>query len=164
MTTGHDNGMSNKKADQENSVIVRNKKALHDYTILECQEAGIELRGTEVKSCRKAGVSLNDAFVKIEKGQAWLYNAHIAPYEFGNVFNHKPKSTRRLLLHKREILKMSQHVKEKGYTIIPLKFYFKNGRVKVEIAICKGKTFGDKRDVMRQKQDELDTKRALGMK
>ncbi len=153
---------NNKKEQKTDNTIVRNKKALHDYTIIEACEAGIELRGTEVKSCRNAGVSLNDAFVKIEKGQAWLYNAHIAPYEYGNVFNHKPKTTRRLLLHKREILKISQQVKEKGYTIVPLKFYFKNGRVKVEIAICKGKTFEDKRDVLRQRQDELDARRALG--
>ncbi|MDD3117857.1 MAG: SsrA-binding protein SmpB [Victivallales bacterium] len=151
-----------KQGPSGDNTIARNKKALHDYTVIESCEAGIALRGTEVKSCRNAGVSLVDAFVRIEKGQAWLYNAHIAPYEFGNLFNHKPKSTRRLLLHKREILKLSQQVKEKGYTIVPLKFYFKSGRVKVEIAICKGRTFEDKRDVLRLKQDALDARRAIG--
>lgn len=151
------------KADNSN-IIAQNRKASHDYSFVEKLEAGIELRGTEVKSCRAHAVTLTDAYVKIDKGQAWLLNVHIAPYEFGNVFNHKARSERRLLLHKREILRLSQQTREKGLTIVPLMFYLKGGRVKVQIAVCKGKTFEDKRDTLRKRQDDLDTRRMIGAK
>ena len=152
--------MSKDKKKSNNSIIV-NKKAFHDYQILERYEAGIELKGTEVKSCRTKNISLADTYARIQNGEITLYNVHIAPYEMGNRFNHDPKRPRKLLLHKREILKLSQQVKEKGCTIVPLSFYMKNGKIKVEIGIAKGKTHSDKRDSLREKQDKLLIKRAI---
>lgn len=154
--------MTKKEAQVNNGQIAGNKKAFHDYIVMDKLEAGIELCGTEVKSCRLRSVTLTDGYVKIEKGQAYLLNVYIAPYNFGNYFNHDGKRSRRLLMHKREILKLSQQIKEKGYTIVPLRFYLRNGKVKVEIAACKGKTHGDKRESMREKQADLDTRRELG--
>ncbi len=154
--------MAKSNSNDNSNIIARNKKAFHDYTILDKLEAGIELRGTEVKSCRNHQVSMVDAYVKIEKGEAWLLNANIALYEFGNVFNHKAKGTRRLLLHKREILKLAIKMKEGGCTIVPLMFYFKNGKVKVQIGLAKGKTHADKRDTLRERQDNMDARRMMG--
>ena len=155
------------KADKDDkkkrgSALARNRKAFHDYEILETMEAGIELRGTEVKSCRNGGISPVDAFVQIQKGEAILYNLNIAPYDHGNRFNHDPRRPRRLLLHKIEILKLAGKIKEKGFTIVPLKFYLKKGRVKVAIGVARGKNVGDKRETMRRKQDDLDARRAIG--
>jgi SsrA-binding protein len=152
------------KADKKkgNGALARNRKAFHDFEILESMEAGIELRGTEVKSCRNGGISPVDAFVRIEKGEAILYNLNIAPYDHGNRFNHDPRRPRRLLLHKAEILKLAVKIKEKGYTIVPLKFYVTRGRVKVQLGIARGKTFGDKRETLRRKQDDMDARRAIG--
>ena len=155
--------MAKSKNDNSN-ILARNKKAFHDYTVLDKLEAGIELRGTEVKSCRAHAITLVDAYVKIDKGEAWLLNAHISPYEYGNVFNHQAKSSRRLLLHKREILKLSIKIKEGGCTVVPLMFYLKNGKVKVQIALCKGKTHADKRDTLRKRQDDMDARRLMGSK
>ena len=155
----------NKKSKSDNKnqgALARNRKAFHDYEILDTLEAGLELRGTEVKSCRYGGISPVDAFVRIEKGEAILYNLNIATYEHGNRFNHDPRRPRKLLLHKYEILKLAGKIREKGYTIIPLKFYLKRGRVKVEIGIARGKTFGDKRETLRRKQDDMDARRAIG--
>lgn len=154
----------NKNSDKKDggSVLARNRKAFHDYEILDTLEAGIELRGTEVKSCRNGGISPVDAFVRIEKGEAILYSLNIAPYDFGNRFNHEPRRSRRLLLHKSEILKLSGKIREKGLTIVPLKFYLKKGRVKVEIGVARGKSYGDKRETLRKKQDDLDARRAIG--
>lgn len=153
--------MSGKKDERTDSVLARNKKAYHDYEILDKIEAGIELKGTEVKSCRAGNISLVDTYAKVEDGEMWLYNAHIAPYDHGNRYNHPPCRQRRLLLRKREILKMAQQTKEKGLTITPTRFYLKNGRVKVELALCKGRTRGDKREALRRKEDTMAMKRAM---
>lgn len=144
-----------------NPVVSTNKKAFHDYVVHERYEAGIKLVGTEVKSCRERAVTLTDSYVRLENGQAWLQNVHIATYAFGNIFNHQPKQQRKLLLHAAEIRKLTQMVKEKGGTVVPLQMYFKNGLVKVEIAYCHGKTHGDKRETLRARQDELETRRAM---
>ncbi len=150
-----------KKDKKPDNTLIRNKKAFHDYEILAKYEAGIELQGTEVKSCRERNISMADTYAKVENGELFLYNVHISPYEHGNRFNHDPKRPRRLLMHKREILKLHQQIKEKGNTIIPLRFYLSKGKIKVEIAIGKGKTKGDKRDSLRKKQDNLIMKRAV---
>lgn len=149
------------KEPKENNLIATNRKAFHDYHIMENYEAGIELKGTEVKSCRAKAVTLTDSYVKIESGEAIMMNVHIAEYEHGNRFNHDAKRPRRLLLHKREILKIASKIKERGLTVIPLRFYLKKGRVKVDLGIAKGKNVADKRDTMRKKQDELETRRAI---
>jgi len=154
--------MPAKHEKDNDGLIATNKKAFHDFTVIDKTEAGIELCGTEVKSCRAKSVTLQDGFVRIDRGQARLCNIHISPYDFGNYFNHNPKRERRLLLHKNEILKMAQKIKEKGLTLVPIRMYMKRGLVKVEIALCKGKTFGDKRDSMRERQDAMDARRALG--
>lgn len=143
----------------ESSAIARNRKAFHDYTILESFEAGIELCGTEVKSCRNHGAQLHEAYASIEAGELFVYGLHIAPYEMGNRFNHEPLRKRKLLMHKKEILKLFSRVREKGFALIPLKLYFKRGRVKVELGVARGKTFGDKRETLRKKQDDLDMRR-----
>lgn len=151
-------------AEADNDVIARNRKAFHDYEILESMEAGIELQGTEVKSCRMRSVALNDAYAKIENGELFVFGLNISPYSHGNRFNHEASRRRRLLMHKKEILKLSSRVKEKGFSLIPLKLYLKRGRVKVELGVARGKTFGDKRESLRKKQDDLDRRRSLGAK
>ncbi|MDD5698203.1 MAG: SsrA-binding protein SmpB [Victivallaceae bacterium] len=152
----------NRKTDNS-SLLAGNKKAFHDFTVLERYEAGVSLTGTEVKSCRARNISLVDSYVRIQHGQAVLLNVHIAPYEQGNQFNHDPKRKRPLLLHKREILKLFQQTREKGLTLVPLKFYLSKGLIKVEIGLCKGKTKGDKREVLRERQDAKDVNRAIRM-
>ena len=149
------------KHSDSDSLLAQNRKARHDYEILDSIEAGIELVGTEVKSCRAHSVSLGESFAKIDRGQVFVYGMHIAPYTEGNRFNHMPLRTRRLLLHKKEILKIAQKVKERGIALIPLKLYLKNRRVKMELGLAKGKTFGDKRETLRKKQDEMDTRRSV---
>lgn len=141
--------------------LAKNKKAFHEFHILECFEAGIELRGTEVKSCRLKNISFNDSHARIEGGELILYNIHISPYECGNRFNHDPMRPRKLLMHSREIRKLAQNIKEKGLTIVPIKFYLKNRNVKVEVAIAKGKNQGDKRETLKKKQHDLETRRAI---
>lgn len=143
----------------DSDVIARNRKAFHDYEILESFEAGIELCGTEVKSCRNHGAQLHDAYASVETGELFVYGLHISPYEMGNRFNHEPVRRRKLLMHKKEILKLFSRVREKGFALIPLKLYFKRGRVKVELGVARGKTFGDKRETLRKKQDALDMRR-----
>ncbi len=150
-----------KKKKSDNNNLISNRKAFHDYHIIEKYEAGIELLGTEVKSCRNHGITLADAYAKIEHGEVYIYNVHIAPYDHGNRFNHDPRRPRKLLLHKKEIRKLIQHINEKGNTIIPLSFYLKRGKVKVQIGVAKGKTKGDKRDSLKSRQDDLDMKRAI---
>ncbi len=149
----------NKK--NKDSFLTKNRKAFHDFHILETYEAGLELKGTEVKSCRAGSISLADSYARVDKGEAFLFNVHIAPYEHGNRFNHDPLRPRRLLLHKREILKMVSLVREKGNSIVPLKFYLKRGKVKVELGIAKGKTHFDKRDTLRKRQDDLESRRIM---
>ncbi len=153
--------MAKKEKFSEDEPLARNRKAWHDYEIIDSIEAGVELVGTEVKSCRAHAVSLGESFAKIDRGQVFVYGMHIAPYTEGNRFNHMPLRTRRLLLHKKEILKISQKVKERGIALVPLKLYLKNRRVKMELGLAKGKTFGDKRETLRKKQDEMDTRRSV---
>ena len=119
--------------------LVQNRRAFHDYEILETFEAGISLQGTEIKSLRQGGGNLAEAYVKIFKDEVWLIGAHIAPYEYGNIHNHEPDRDRKLLLHRYEIEKLQKFVKEKGYTIVALSLYLKNGKVKVKIGPAKGK-------------------------
>jgi len=150
-----------KKKGNDDNVLANNRKARHDYNVLETYEAGIKLSGTEVKSCRTGQISLVDAYAQIDNGQIMLYHAHISPYDHGNMFNHEPRRLRVLLMHKSEILKLSQKTREAGFTLIPLKFYIKRGLVKVLIGLCKGKQEYDKRHTMREKQDKMDAKRAM---
>ena len=147
------------RQDPKDPVLATNRKAFHDYNVLERFEAGIQLVGTEVKSCRARAIQLQEGFVKIEKNQALLYNVHIAGYDFGNRFNHNTRQTRRLLLHKKEILKLSQWLNTKGGTLIPLKFYLQKGLVKVEIAYCQGKTHADQRETLKKRETERDLQR-----
>ena len=153
--------MAKKEKFSEDEPLARNRKAWHDYEIIDSIEAGVELVGTEVKSCRAHAVSLGESFAKIDRGQVFVYGMHIAPYTEGNRFNHMPLRTRRLLLHKKEILKISQNFKERRIALLPLKLYLKNRRVKMELGLATGKTCGDKRETLRKKQDEMDTRRSV---
>ncbi|HEV2722619.1 MAG TPA: SsrA-binding protein SmpB [Thermoanaerobaculia bacterium] len=143
-------------------LIASNKKAYHDYFILQKEEAGMELTGTEVKSLRDGKANLKDSYVIVKDGQAYLLGAHISPYSHGNIQNHDPERTRRLLLHKREIEKLRVQLVEKGLTIVPLRLYFKGSRVKVEIAVVRGKKQFDKRETERRR--EADREAAAAMK
>ncbi len=143
------------------SELVSNRKAFHDYEILETFEAGIILLGTEIKSLRNHGGHLQDAYILISSGAAILKNASISPYRFGNIHNHEEKRERQLLLHKREIEKLKNATQEKGLTLIPLSFYLKKGLVKVKIGIARGKKAYDKRAALKTKQHKQDIDRAL---
>jgi len=132
-------------------ILAQNKKAFHDYEIIEKFEAGIKLKGTEVKSCKSGKVNLRDSFVKVKDGEAFLLNTHISEYEKGNIANHEPTRTRKLLLHKREINRLIGKSQEKGLTIVPLKIYLKKNLVKLEIALTKGKQAHDKRNAIKEK-------------
>jgi SsrA-binding protein len=140
-------------------IIVRNRKAHFEYEIIQSFEAGIALHGTEVKSLRAGKCNLTDGFVEIVGGEAWLKSVHISEYTQGNINNHDPFRDRKLLLNGIEIKKLNQKVKEKGYTIVPLSLYFKNGKVKVEIALAKGKKLYDKRETIAKRDLERDKKR-----
>lgn len=140
--------------------IVTNSKARRDYHILETFEAGIALKGTEVKALRAGKAQISDAFARIENDQAWLYNAHIDEYSFGNIQNHQPKAPRRLLLHKSEIRKLFGLASVKGNALVPLSMYWKNGKVKVAIGVGKGKVQFDKREDIRKRDVDLEIKRA----
>jgi SsrA-binding protein len=152
--------MAEDKNKGNDPVIARNRKAFHDYEILETMEAGLELHGTEVKSCRMGSVQLQESFARVENGQLFVYGLHISPYSHGNRFNHEAMRARRLLMHKREILKLSIRTRERGCSLIPLKMYLKRGYVKIELGLAQGKTFSDKRETLRRKQDEMDMRRA----
>jgi len=145
----------------EIKIIASNKRARHDYHILETYEAGLVLKGTEVKSLRDGKASLSDSYASIEKGEVFVHNLHISPYEKGNRYNTDPKRDKKLLLNKREIRKLIGAVTKKGFTLIPLKMYFKNGYAKLEIAIAKGKKFFDKREDMKKRDDERDIDRYM---
>ena len=142
-------------------VAATNRKAHHEYFILETMEAGIALTGTEVKSLRQGTAHLNDAFARVDQGDCILYDMHISPYDFGNRFNPDPKRPRKLLLHKREIMKLHSEIKEKGLTLIPLKVYFTRGMAKVELGLAKGKKLYDKRDDMAKKEAKRRIDRAM---
>lgn len=153
--------MANDKK-QGNKIISSNKKAYFDYLIFEKFEAGISLLGTEIKSIRKNGANLKDSYVKITDNlEAYLINAHISPYEFGNIYNHEPRRERKLLLNKKEILKILNKVKQEKYTIVPTQMYFSTRWVKLEIALAKGKKLYDKRDSLKKKDIERDIKRNI---
>ncbi len=153
--------MATKAVDGE-KLIASNKKAYHDYFVLQKLEAGLELTGTEVKSLRDGKANLKDSYVMIKGDEAFLLGAHISPYSHGNLQNHDPERPRKLLLHKREIEKLHVQIVEKGLTIVPLRLYFKGGRVKVEIAVVRGKKQYDKRET--EKRREADREAAAAMK
>ena len=135
-------------------IIATNRKARHDYFLDEYFECGIALVGTEVKSLRNGGSSLKGAWVRIQNGEVWIYQMHIAPYEKGNIMNKDPLRPRKLLMHKSEIRKLEQKIKEKGYTLVPVEAYFKDSRVKIEIALARGKKLYDKRaDIAKRDQE-----------
>lgn len=144
--------------------VAQNKKAYHDYFILETYEAGIELFGTEVKSIRKGKINLKDAWCSIENEELFVNGMHISPYEQGNIFNKDPLRVRRLLMHKREIMRLFGTTKQQGLTLIPLSVYFLNGRAKLEIGLCKGKKNYDKRQDIAKKDAKRDIERSLRMK
>ncbi|RGO14734.1 SsrA-binding protein SmpB [Coprobacillus cateniformis] len=142
-------------------IVAQNKKAYHDYFILDTYEAGIELQGTEIKSIRKGSVNLKDSFIRIRNDEAFIDNMHIAPYEQGNRFNHEPLRQRKLLLHKKEIRKLQKELKENGLTIVPTKLYFNTSKLKVEIALARGKKLYDKRQDLKEKDSKRDIEKAL---
>lgn len=141
--------------------IADNRQARHNYFVLETLEAGIELVGTEVKSIRNGGVNLKESWCSIDNGELWVKGMHISPYEQGNIFNQDPRRVRKLLVHKREIMRLLGQVKQDGLTLIPLSMYFKNSRVKIAVGVCKGKKLYDKRDDMAQKTAARDIDRAI---
>ena len=141
--------------------ITSNRKAFHEYFVLERFEAGIELAGTEVKSIRGGNVNLKDAFCTIKNGELFVRGMHISPYEHGNIFNRDPVRPRRLLMHKREIIKLNSRIMQDGVALIPLSLYFKDSRVKVELGLCKGKKLHDKRDSEAERQSRRDIDREL---
>ncbi len=141
------------------NIVATNRKARFDYTISETIEAGIQLKGTEVKSLRGGKASLADSFARLEKGEIFLYNMHVPPYEFGNIANVDPIRPRKLLLHKKEIGWLAEEVAQKKIALIPLKLYFKNGIAKVELALAKGKKLYDKREAIRRRESDRELKR-----
>ncbi len=153
-------GKADKSKGQDN-VVATNRKAFRDYFVLEKIEAGIELVGTEVKSIRAGHISLNEAFGKVENGQVFLHDVQIQPYEFGNRFNHDAKRVKRLLLHKREILKLNGNLITKGLTLVPLRMYLKNRRFKVELGLCKGKHTFDKRETIKRRTADREAQRVI---
>lgn len=140
-------------------IVTTNRKAFHDYNIFEKFVAGIVLKGTEIKSIRNNAVNLKDSFCKIDDNELFLYNCHISPYDKGNRYNHEEKRTRKLLLTKKEILKISQKIKKDGYTVIPLELFFVQGLAKLEIGLAKGKKLYDKRDDIAKKEQKRDIER-----
>lgn len=141
-------------------LIAQNRKARHDYFVDETYEAGIALFGTEVKSLRQGSVNLKDSYIKAEKGEMWMIGVHISPYEKGNIFNRDPMRDRKLLMHKREILKLSGLCARDSYTLIPLSLYFSGSNVKVEVGLCRGKKLYDKRESDAKKQANREIERA----
>ncbi|HOX55230.1 MAG TPA: SsrA-binding protein SmpB [Candidatus Omnitrophota bacterium] len=145
----------------KDNVIAKNSSAFRDFSILESFECGIELKGSEVKSIREGNANLKDSFARIEEEEVLLYNTHITPYEKGSYFNVDPKRVRRLLLHKSEIRRILSRVSQRGLTLVPLKFYFKKGFVKVELGLVKGKKLYDKRAAIKERELDLEMKREL---
>lgn len=142
-------------------LVVKNRKALFDYEVVDSVEAGMVLRGTEVKSLRDGKIQLVDAYAMIERGEVFLHHAHIAEYSHGSYANHEPTRTRKLLLHRREIERLEQKVKEKGMTLIPLEIYFKEGRAKTKLGLCKGKARFDKRHSIKERDEKRASQRGL---
>ena len=153
--------MARPKDESEDTLIADNRKAFHDYHILETFEAGIALLGTEVKGIREGRANLRDSYAQVDRGEVWLHNVHINPYSHRGYVDHDPKRKRRLLLHKYEIRKLIGKTVEQGLTLVPTRLYFKNGRVKVSIALAKGKQAHDKRDAIRQREVDRETRAAV---
>jgi SsrA-binding protein len=151
------------KTDREKaqSSIAENRKAFHDYHLLETFEAGMVLLGTEVKAIREGRVNLRDSFARVEGGEVYLYNVHISPYSHRGYADHEPLRRRKLLLHRNEILKLIGKTVEKGMTLVPVRMYFKNGRVKVAVSLAKGKKEYDKRETIKRRETERDTRAAI---
>lgn len=141
--------------------IASNRKAYHDYFVLETYEAGIELYGTEIKSIRNGKVNLKDSFCSVDNGEMFVIGMHISPYEHGNIFNRDPMRKKKLLMHKKEIIKLFTQNQQQGLSIIPLRLYIKKGRAKLEIGLCKGKKLHDKRNVAAEKEANRSIERAL---
>ena len=153
--------MANKQPTSDEKLVCVNRRARHNYFIDETYEAGLVLLGSEVKSLRDGKANLVDSYAQIRRGEAFLINAHISPYAGANQFNHEPTRTRKLLLHAREIERLTGKTKERGLTLIPLKLYFKDGRAKVELGLARGKKLYDKRDTLRRKVAEREVERSL---
>ena len=151
--------MANKK-DDESKVLASNRKAFHDYTIEETYEAGIALTGTEIKSVRAGSVNLRDSYAQVRNGELWLMNVHVAPYEPASRQNVDPYRDRKLLMHRKEILRLASRAQEKGLTLIPLKMYLKKNRAKMEIGLARGKKLYDKRDAIAKRESEREMQRA----
>jgi len=152
---------SKDKAEEGIQVISRNKRAFHEYDIIDKLECGIVLCGTEVKSLRDGSASLEDAYAKIDDGEVWLLGSDIPEYAMGNKLNHKPKRPRKLLLHKREIAKFAGKAQQRGFTLVPLRMYFKQGRAKVELGVARGKQQHDKRQDQKKAEAQRDIRRAM---
>ena len=148
-----------KKTRFSNNVLIENRRARFDYEVLEKFEAGIELSGCEVKSLREGKAQLTDGFAQVDKGEMFLHQTYVAEYAKGNIFNHEPRRTRKLLLKKMEIMRLERKVQEKGYTLIPLELYFKKGKAKVRLGLCKGKKQYDKRASIKEKDQRRDEER-----
>lgn len=158
ITTAHENDEMTQESSDEKTVAT-NRRALHDFFILETIEAGIVLKGTEVKSLREGAVNLQDSWAAIKDGELWLHGMHISPFEKGNINNHDPKRDRKLLLHKQQILRLFGKIAEKGLTVIPVRVYFKKNIAKVELAIARGKKSYDKREAIARREIERQLQR-----
>ena len=146
---------------EQKKIAAQNKKAFHDYFVLDRYEAGIELCGTEVKSIRQGKLNPKDSWCSIVDGELFVNGMHISPYEFGNIFNRDPLRKRRLLMHKREINRLFGEIKQQGYTLVPLSAYFKKGKLKIQVGLCKGKKNYDKRESIARKDAQREAERAL---
>ena len=146
-------------AKESMKLVANNKKAYHDYFVDEKYEAGLVLHGTEVKSLRMGKCSIKESFIRIENGEIWVYGMHISPYEMGNIFNKDPLRPKKLLMHKAEINKLLGKIKEKGFTLVPLQVYFKEGRAKIEVGLCRGKKLYDKRQDIAKKDQRREAEK-----
>ena len=150
-----------RQSEGEAKPVATNRKAFHDYFLEDTYEAGIALTGTEIKSVRAARVNLRDGFVILRNREAWLVNVHISPYDFGNRENHEPRRERKLLLHRQELRKLQSKVSERGWTIVPLRMYLKDGRAKIEIALVRGKRLYDKKDAIAERDADRELRRVI---
>jgi SsrA-binding protein len=150
-----------KKQKNDTPVLANNRRAFHDYAVLQRMEAGIQLSGTEVKSCRARTIQLQEGFITVSGGEAFLHNVHISHYDFGNRFNHDVRRMRRLLLHKKEIAALQRHLSVRGHAVVPLSFYLKEGLVKVEIGLAQGKHEYDRRDDIKKRDSDREIKRVM---
>ena len=150
-----------KTTNDDIKVIARNRKAYHDYDILESMEAGLVLLGSEIKSIRAGRVNLSEGFAQFKDGEMWLLNVHISAYDEASIFGHEPLRPRKLLLHKKEIAQLHSQIRERGFTLVPLQLYLKRGRAKIQLAVARGKKNYDKREALREKEDKRNVERAL---